>query len=232
MNIEDLKFLEKQTCVNVTKEEDKIKIKVLDTIDLEDLNTLILELFDYENKLQPEEKNNILLILKDLSVDKLAEVFKVALRTDNLSDPLLTLNIINLIKTYNSLSDEFFADENIYINSMEDFIDLKYEIQEELQAFIKQLSIYFISLFKSYNKLIYTPLDNHISLPIVYKNIFMATDLLTLSGIFAASPNFNTDECIYITDALEVLLLLQEKTNISTCLMNDFLKGLEDGNNK
>ena len=126
----------------------------------------------------------------------------------------------------------FFNDSKIYVNSIEDLLDVKLDLTDELKGFQKQLSIYFISLFKSYNKFSYEPLDKHIELPEIYKNIILSLDILTLSGIFSVSEPFSTNECVYIDSAIIYMNELLMKGTISSNLFstlfgehNDSIKG-------
>lgn len=204
---------------------DGLRIKVCNNVFTGDLKEIVDLVVCYELQ---EEHENILLDLKGLEVEKLAEVFKYALTREDLNDPLLILNIINLIKVYNSLDDTFFANEDIYVSSIEDLLDLKLEITSELSAFVKKVSVYFMSLFKSYNKFVYTPMDKHVKLPNVYKAIFLSTDLLTLAGIFSDSENFNTSECVLVEDAILYVTSLLMKGSMSSELIEMFLKDNND----
>lgn len=203
------------------EESDIIKITFHNSLSLEDVEKSLSCIYDYENTL---DNVNVILNLKELEVELLAECFRYSLAREDLRDPVMILNIINLVKIYNTLDDSFFADENIYVKSIEDLLDLKLEIHSELKEFVKKLSMYFVSLFKSYNKIIFTPLDNHKKLPNVIKAIFLSTDLLTLSGIFASSEPFNTADCCYVEDSLIYVSSLLLKGSMSVNLMESFFK--------
>lgn len=193
---------------------------------LDDVYMLEAELANKENN------NNITLDLKTLDTVTLEEVIKASLCRQDLSDPLMMLNIINLIKIYNTLNDNFFKSENVYFDSAEELLDVRLDLQEELEDFIQKLSIYFISLFKSYNKVVYTPTDQHIKLPKIYKTIFLMSDFLTLSGIFASSKPFSTSECIYIEDAIECIYSLEQKSLIGYNLFSNMIEGLKNDNSR
>lgn len=197
------------------------KVTVLPGVFKDDLLKIVETIINYESQ---DEHENVFLDLKQLDTEKLADVFRYALKQENLNDPLLILNIINLIKVYNSLDDAFFQSPDIYFDSIEELLDLKLEISSELAEFTKKVSLYFISLFKSYNKFHYTMNDKHYKLPNIYKSIFLSTDLLTLSGIFADSENFDTSECILVEDAILYLTSLLMKGSMSFELIEMFLK--------
>lgn len=197
------------------------KVRVLSGVFKDDLMKIVETIINYESQ---DEHENVFLDLKELDTEKLASVFRYALKQEDLNDPLLILNIINLIKVYNSLDDAFFQSPDIYFDSIEELLDLKLEISSELAEFTKKVSLYFISLFKSYNKFHYTMNDKHYKLPNIYKSIFLSTDLLTLSGIFADSENFDTSECILVEDAILYLTSLLMKGSMSFELIEMFLK--------
>lgn len=212
----------------IKETEELLRIQLTDKIKDIDLNSFVNELFDIETKLAEEGTNYISLDLKGLDIHFLEEIIRIALQREDLADPLMTLNIFNLIKIYNTLNPQFFENENIYILDTSGLLDLRLDLQEELEAFVKQLSIYFLSLFKSYNKTTYIPTDTHQKLPRIYKTIFLTSDLLTLSGIFSSSAPFSTSELVYLEDAIECIYSLEEKCAINFSLISNMIKGLEN----
>lgn len=203
------------------------KIKPNNNIDKDELLSLLTQIYDIENA---ENYNDVIYLnLKGLSVDLLSEAIKYSLSREDLKNPTMILNIINLIKIYNTLDDSFFENENIYVSSIEDMLDIKLSLRNEIKAFSKKLSIYFISLFKSYNKLSFNPLDTHIELPNIYSAIILSSDILTLSGIFSTSEPFSTNECIYIDNSFKYISSLLTKNFMTINFMDDFFKGFSDG---
>lgn len=203
---------------------DEFKLNVKEEITSEQLLELLKLVYDYEQR----PKTKILFLnLKKLDTDLKADALKYALSREDLKDPITSLNILNLIKIYNNLDDSFFENENVWVNSLEDLLDLKLLIHDELKAFVKQFSIYFLSLIKSYNKMIYTPLDTHIDLPQTYKTLFLSMDFMTASGIFSVSEPINTDELIYINEATPYLMEMMVKNCMGIGLLNAFLEQKE-----
>lgn len=203
---------------------DEFKLNVKEEITSEQLLELLKLVYDYEQR--PKTKT-LFLNLKKLDTDLKADALKYALSREDLKDPITSLNILNLIKIYNNLDDSFFENENVWVNSLEDLLDLKLLIHDELKAFVRQFSIYFLSLIKSYNKMIYTPLDTHIDLPQTYKTLFLSMDFMTASGIFSVSEPINTDELIYINEATPYLMEMMVKNCMGIGLLNAFLEQKE-----
>lgn len=194
----------------------------------EDVITVIKEVDSKIRDYNTNNENQVILMfdLKGATTYQKIEAIKYAFNTPTLEDPLMQLNLYNLIKSYNNMNDEFFNSSDIYFNSVEELLDVKLALSKEIKAFIRQLSIYYMSLFKSYNKLFFTPSDEHINLPTLYKNMILTSDLLTLSGIFAKSPEFSTNDLIYIDDAYIYLTALITRSNNSMNLIDDFLNSI------
>lgn len=205
--------------------EDGMIVSVKDGIDKDTLLNDLKLIYDFESS----EEAIVFLNLKGLNTSLLTEAIKYSLTREDLRNPYMLLNIINLIKIYNTLDDSFFANEKIYVSSIEDLLDIKLDLTSEIAEFQKKLSIFFISLFKSFNKTQYEPLDKHIDLPDIYRNIILSLDILTLSGIFSVSEPFSTSECIYINNANVYLTELLARGSLSALLMNNLL-GEMNGN--
>ena len=174
------------------------------------------------------KQGNISLDLKPISDLSLkCGIIKYALTLEDLEDPIMILNIINLIKVYNTLDDTFFTAPDIYVNSVEELLDLKLSIMTELKQFTRLLSVYLLSLMKSYNKLTYTPADEHKDLPKIFAAIFLTIDLSTICGIFAKAGTISTDELMFIDNAYMYVNMLTTKNLQSVDLINAFYKSME-----
>ena len=65
-----------------------------------------------------------MLDIKSLSLDDKVAIIKIALNCEDVTDPLMIMNLINLVKVYNTLADDYFESPDVYVNSVEDFLDL------------------------------------------------------------------------------------------------------------
>lgn len=166
--------------------------------------------------------------LKHANVEKKAEIIKEALKYDNLNDPLMLLNILNLVKVYNTLDDSYFQAEDIFVNSVEELLDLKLAIAPELKEFSKRIAVYFFGLVKSYSKIAFTPADEHIELPNIFKQLFQLLDLATISSILAKSSPFSTSEITYIDNAYVYLSSIISRSNVALDFIEEFYQ--EQGN--
>lgn len=202
------------------------KLIVNESISETTLLDFLKQFYDFEIS----QKTTYKLDLKHTTVSNKITAFRYSLTRDDFINAQMILNLYNLVKIYNTLDDEFFASSNIYINSIEELLDIKLELQPELKSFAKTISMYFVSLFKSYNKVTYTPLDEHTELPKVYSLIFMISDLLTLSGILSISDNFSINELKYIDGAFVYIKNIVDKSYLSNNMISKFVEGLNHGN--
>lgn len=229
MNIEDLSNLNIDG-INIDIKNKDINININNDVNETELLNFLKDLFDLELK---NSEFKFFTRLKDISdMNLLGSAIKYALTREDLRDALMLLNIINLVKIYNSLDDSFFKNKDIYVSSVEELLDLKLSIRKEIKEFSKKLSIYFISLIKSYNKVNFTPLDNHVKLPEIYSYIILSTDFLTLAGIFSTSEEFSTSECIYIDEAFKYISTLLTKNLMAIDFMDEFLRGVDNGSSR
>ena len=143
----------------------------------------------------------------------------------------MILNIVNLLKIYNSLDDSFFENPDIYFSSLDDIVDTKLTLDEDLVNLTKQISIYFLSIIKSYNKIRFTQLDEYIELPNLFKLIFLSNDFLTIAGMFSVSLPFSTDECVIVKDSFKYISSMMIKNNIGMEFINSFF-GFMESNDK
>lgn len=207
--------------INILHQDENDIITFSNDISNENLIKHLEYIYSYENL---QKEINILCNLKNLSLDKLINAFKYALSREDLKDPLMLLNIIAIIKNDNTLDDSFFENKNIFISSIDDMLDLRIGLKSEIKAFKKQLSIYFLSLFKTYNKTHFMPSDNIVELPNIYNAIMLSIDLSVISGIFATSESFNTNECVYVKDAYKYLSNMMMKNAISMAFFKEFVE--------
>lgn len=197
------------------------RIKILNSISEEELVSF-LDVATIDEKLY--------LDLKDLNKDKLCVVFKYAMQHEDRSSPLITLNLFNLLKTYNNLEDSFFKNSDVYFKDTIELVDIKLQLDIETKNFLKKFAIYFLSLMKSYNKITYSPLETVTTLPTLYQVLFSMMDFGTAAGIFSRAPGINTDECLQIENAYQFLNLMLIKSGMAINFLVDFYnKGKENG---
>lgn len=150
--------------------------------------------------------------LKNLSKDVKLELFKVLLKRETTINTKVILNIYNLIKTYNSFEDAFFAHPDIYFNTLEEYLDIRTDLMDELKEFSRRLIIYYLSCLKSLHVTeADTAYNNLKPIPAVYQRILLVIDFFTLSKIMNKVENINTSDLIYVQNSTKYIDCLSTK---------------------
>lgn len=189
-------------------------------------NEIVMSFFNIQ---QIEEKieKDIQIDLKTDSTEKLVQVFKEIMKLDyvqHLTNKSIMLNIIAMLKTYNSFSDEYFNDQRIFFSSIEQFLDVKIELQEEIKAIDAEIATYFFSILRSISKTEYTILDSYVDIPKFYKAFFLTTNLVTVSGLLAQMPNDYQYNLKYVKGAHLYLSNLIQTYGLAANIMNTFFE--------
>lgn len=235
--------------------DDNQEVKVVFDKDIskDDLISTLKCIFDYENSILEENKQelekimsekkedevikdieqkdipNIYINAKSLSNEMIIELFRYSLSRDDILNSTVILNIFNLIKTYNSFDKSYFENEFIFVSDLEPLLVIKQGLNDEIKKFIRELTIWFYSLFKSINKVEYTFLDEHYELPTIFKRMFQVTDLVTIAGIINKSPEFSSSELKNVDNAMYFVSDLSKKLVMGNTLLEMFLNDNSKG---
>lgn len=183
----------------------------------------------FKESVEKKSKFNIQLQkeITEFDTEKLTDLYKWLIdinRVQTISNDSLILNIMSIIKSYNTFSEEYFNDPRIFFSSIEQFLDVKISLQNEIQDLMNLISTYFISLFRSLSKIEYTALDSYVDIPEFFKVVFLSNDLVTLSGILAAVPADYKYKLKFLKNAhLFINHLIGDYSNASI-FMKDFLE--------
>ena len=175
------------------------------------------QIFDRE---QVEGSINIDIDIKNLDFETKKECLKYAISREDLNNSYFILNIYNLIKGYNTLEQSYFDSKDTIAKDIEELINLKLELKDEIKNVINKVSFYFLSILKTYSKFHFSSFDTLVPMPNLYKNIIMSTDIGTLCGILNTCEDLNIKDCVYIQDSVLYLNTLIAKTNLSFDIMS------------
>ena len=227
MTHEELKAqLQNTTSVSIEERDGYLYVNFDKEIEKDVLLSTSKIIYEYEKELfKNKEKINIIVHAKNLDTEKLEAWFKMSLVDEDLCDPVMCLNIFDLIKNYNTLSEKFFENENVYINSIEQLLDIKLDLKEELSNVSTKLAIYFISLIKNANKIKFAVNDNIKKVETMYEIFMSFGDFFSMSNIVAQAKDFNMSDCVYVSDSMTYLMSILEKTTNGLDMMEMFLKG-------
>ena len=184
----------------------------------------IVDIIKKVNDIEIESGLNIFINLKPLNIQKIQEILSSLLKCDRLSNASILFNIILLLKTYNTLEDEFFNNKNVYYSSLEDFLDIKNGLKSDIKELNTKLSIYFMSIFRSLNKFEFSFIDNPVQIPELYKNILLSVDVFTIGGILSNNNGFTDKDMLMIKDSYGYVSEITSKIKTTDMLFGSLME--------
>lgn len=187
----------------------------LDTIQLQNYIQELL-IFEQKNNL------NIFLNIKNIQFEQKTYLFKSFLNNTAITNNSILVNIIMLLRTYNSFSDNFFDTTTIYVNSITEFLDLKLELKTELLNYIIEFSRWYYSIFSCAHKTEFNFLEDAKDIPKSFELIITSTDYITLSGIISKIKIEEIKHTYVVKNAYAYIELLSNKLSMASNFMNVF----------
>ena len=184
----------------------------------------IVDVIKKVNDIEIESGLTIFINLKPLNIQKIQEILSSLLKCDRLSNASILFNIILLLKTYNTLEDEFFKNKNVYYSSLEDFLDIKNGLKSDIKELNTKLSIYFMSIFRSLNKFEFSFIDNPVQIPELYKNILLSVDVFTIGGILSNNNGFTDKDMLMIKDSYGYVSEITSKIKTTDMLFGSLME--------
>ena len=203
---------------DILKNESEISFS--DSITVNDIVDIIKKV----NDIEIESGLTIFINLKPLNIQKIQEILSSLLKYDRLSNASILFNIILLLKTYNTLEDEFFNNKNVYYSSLEDFLDIKNGLKSDIKELNTKLSIYFMSIFRSLNKFEFSFIDNPVQIPELYKNILLSVDVFTIGGILSNNNGFTDKDMLMIKDSYGYVSEITSKIKTTDMLFGSLME--------
>lgn len=149
--------------------------------------------------------------LKNKSQEEKIQAFKDYLNDPNNEDPIMSLNLFNLIKYGNNWDQSFFEHPDIIFNSILEFINIKNGLKEELSIFCNRLLNIFYNCIYNCCKII---TDEEVKpIPAIYKNILLQGDFLFMSEL-ANEYKFTSFEDAVYESPFSVLVPMANKISI------------------
>lgn len=167
---------------------------------------------------------------KQLSTDVIVKLYKHLLADiDQVHNSTLVMNIMTLLKNYNTFDSSYFADDRIFINDIAQLLDIKLALKNEIDITSGKIANYFISLFRSANKFEYTMLDSYVDLPPFYNMVFMTYDLQSICTILGNVKQDHNYETSNIRNAHMYISHLAKTYATTSDLVESFLtsKGIK-----
>ena len=161
----------------------------------------------------------LMIDLKGMSVDKLAVVMKMAMSRPSLINSRLVLNVNLLINGYNTLDDSLFESESVYVNDLEQLLDLKLELFNEIKNIQTEVTKWYLASLKSAYKVEYTYLDTIVKMPMLYRCILTTSSVLTLSQIMSKSSGIDFDNLPIVENAYPIVAEVISNSQVANELL-------------
>lgn len=184
----------------------------------------IVELIKKVNIIENESNISITINLKPLNIQKIQEILSLLIKYEKLTNASIIFNIILLLKTYNTLEDDFFNNKNVYYSSLEDFLDIKNGLKYDIKELNTKLSVYFISIFKSLNKFEFSFIDNPVQIPELYTNILLSIDIFTIGGILSNNNGFSDKDMLMVKDSYGYVSEIVSKIKITDTMFESLME--------
>jgi len=162
------------------------------------------------------------ILAKDLPFEEKVLFFKEIFKLEQIMNPTVLLNI-SLIILGGSLEDSVFERQDIYFTSLIEYLDIKYELKEEINNFNIKIAQYFIGIIKGYSLQLD---DTKVDVTDTYWNIFEVANFEQISKILN-KVSINVESCPPVKNAGYLLNSLCKKNEVANVLAQLFLKNLE-----
>ncbi len=197
-----------------------------------DVLTQVKEIFSNELKELENSENATIsekrINLKGYPLKTIQEVLKYTMSVDNVVNYSVLTNLSILINGYSTLDESLFENPDIWFSSVEDVIDTKLDLSEEIVEFQTKIAFWLLAVLKSSSKTEYVYLDEFIPVPPEFKRILLSTPFLSLSHILSKAKNIQTKDLPLVRDGYPIVSEIAKKINLSFGLLGMISKEFED----
>lgn len=174
----------------------------------------------------PSGLPSITIDAKQCNTDVTVALLDYAMKREDLVNASLILNVFNMVKLYNSLSDSYFESPMSYIKSIEEFIDVKAELAPTIKEVSTKLAFWYLSALYSIHKTEITVVDKVEKVPNLYHSLILTSDLFTLSAIFNKGDNIQTKDLVLVESAYVYIVELANRLSMTNAFVMDIEKAL------
>jgi hypothetical protein len=138
--------------------------------------------------------------IKDMPTkDKIGFIEYCLSKTDATNTQVLT-NVI-LIVLGGTLDNALFDRQDIYFNSLMEYLDIKTALKAQIDQFSNQLLKYFIGAIKGYYSLL---VDNKVPIPVIYGALLSVANLDQISKLFMHA-DFNVKDVPQVQNSKAII---------------------------
>lgn len=142
--------------------------------------------------------------IKSLNKEDKVKVLKHIMKNEDVVDSFVILNIFNFIKGFNTFDNSFFESKEVYVNDMEEYLDIKYELKDELNELMRKIAVYYLSVIKSCDKIDNSD-ERMVVIPLMIQRIFYICDFYSLSVILNKIKGINIDDTYVVNNAMSFI---------------------------
>lgn len=133
--------------------------------------------------------------IKDMPFEDKVKFLKCALEDRTVINTNIVANLSYLVGGMN-LNDELFADSRVYFKNIEEYVDLKDRLKDEIQQYRDDIAKYFLSAVKSLGVVL--P-DGRVDIPSTIALIMGAMNWMDFSKIFRVAK-FSSDDLVLVNN--------------------------------
>lgn len=180
---EDIVALIKNNFEKEENDQECIVIKYKDTISVDDLLKSLGLLWNFEIN----SGHTIDILIKNLSYEHRKSALGLALKTEQIRNPIFLMNIFCLIKGYNTFDELYFEHEQVFLNDEVEFLDIFDDLEQEIKDVTYKTAEYYISMLKTCN--LVEAVENNpnaVEIENVYTYLFDSMDVTILAKILSS----------------------------------------------
>lgn len=192
-------------------------------LSIDDVCSVLSLLLYLEEKEFEDRRSSLVISLKGLSTEDLVKAYQCVLRRETLINPTIIINISLLINGYNTLDDSLFTSKDVFESSLDQLIDVKLELKQDLKDLQKNLAYWYLGCIKYMSKVEYTYLDDVQKMPNLYYLLIISQSFMSLSSIIQKTSDLDWNTLPIVENAYFTITQLASKSNIDASLLNAIL---------
>lgn len=150
--------------------------------------------------------------IKDLSLEDKVEFFKTCLNTDGIVNTEIISNIIVLLTGYTNIDDDLSDNKSFYFKSIDEYVDIKLQLTEDLQQFSIKLLKYYLGVLSGLSINLF---DVKIHAPNLYFHTLLGLNAIQISKIFNKHiRDINPNEIVPVHNAEILYDCINNKDNV------------------
>ena len=165
------------------EEQENIVVRFDDSIVKNEFLECLKILFDFEI----QSGFTIDILIKNLSYEYRKEALSLALKTEQLRNPIFLMNIFCLIKGYNTFEESYFEHEQVFLNDEVEYLDIFDDLEQEIKDVTYKTAEYYVSMLKTCN--LVEAVENNpnaVEMENLYVYLFDAMDVTILAKILSS----------------------------------------------